>query len=43
MAVLNLQWNHMEDEDNFFVFLFPFLDVRDLKIRVLSLSKLRCK
>ena len=34
VAVLNLQWNHMEDEGNFFVFLFRFLDVQDLKIGV---------
>ena len=34
MAVLHLQENHMEDAGNFFVFLFPFWEARDLKVGV---------
>ena len=34
MAVLHLQQNHMEDAGNFFVFLFPFWEARDLKVGV---------
>ena len=34
MAVLHLQQNHMEDAGNFFVFLFPFWEARDLKVVV---------
>ena len=34
MAVLHLQENHMKDAGNFFVFLFPFWEARDLKVGV---------
>ena len=34
MAVLHLQQNHMGDAGNFFVFLFPFWEARDLKVGV---------
>ena len=34
VAVLHLQQNHVEGADNFFVFLFPFREARDLKIGV---------
>ena len=34
VAVLHLQQNHMEDAGNFFVFLFPFWEARDLKVGV---------
>ena len=34
VAALHLQKNHMEDAGNFFVFLFPFWEARDLKVGV---------
>ena len=34
VAVLHLQQNHMEQAGNFFIFLFPFWEARDLKVGV---------
>ena len=39
MAVLHLQQNHMEGADNFFVFLLPFREARDLTNYVYDLNK----